>query len=191
MEIYLSIWRADGRSANLVMRTSRRLEALAPELRRTLRALDPAMPVSDIRSLGQFVARAVYPRRFFVWLLGGFAVAALLLVALGIYGVVSHAVAQQTREIGIRMALGASAGSVQLDVLRRVFTLAGAGLALGLMGSVLVGRGMQALLYEVSGWGPLSFAGMTGALLLTACAAGYMPARRASLVDPTVALRDE
>ena len=186
MEIYLSVWRADGRSADLVMRTRRRVEALAPDVRRTLRALDPTMPVSDIRSLEQFVERAVSPRRFFVWLLG-----ALLLAALGIYGVVSHAVTQQTREIGIRMALGASASGVHLDVLRRVLTLAGTGLALGLAGSVVVGRGMQAMLYGVSGLDPLTFAGMATALLLTAGAAGYVPARRASMVDPMVALREE
>ena len=191
MEIYLSVWRADGRSADLVMRTSRSVEALALDVRRTLRALDPTMPVSDIRSLEQFVERAVSPRRFFVWLLGGFAAVALLLAALGIYGVVSHAVTQQTREFGIRMALGASARGVQLDVLRRVLTLAGTGLALGLAGSVVVGRGMQAMLYGVSGLDPLTFAGMATALLVTAGAAGYVPARRASMVDPMVALREE
>ena len=122
-------------------------------------------------------------------LIGGFAAIAIGLAALGLYGVISYMVTQQTKEIGIRMALGADASTVQRQIVRQTMKLALAGLTLGLVVAFAAGRGMQSLLYGVSSNDPGTYVMAASTLLACALAAGYLPARRASRVDPLVALR--
>ena len=146
------------------------------------------LPGKDFRPLQQIVNAAVSPRRFVVILLGGFAAFALLLASLGICAVVSYAVNQRTQEIGIRMALGASAGRVQAGILRQTLAPAALGMAIGTAGSWLLARELRGLLYGVKASDPATFAGMLLALTLVAALAGYLPARRASSIDPAAAL---
>jgi ABC-type antimicrobial peptide transport system permease subunit len=137
------------------------------------------------------VDHAVSPRRFVVLLLGGFAGLALILASLGIYGVVSYSVAQRAQEIGIRMALGASAGNVQLAILRQTLMLAAAGSVIGAVGSIAASRLIASLLFGVQPGDGVTFAAMIGTLSFVAVLAGYLPARRASRIDPMIALRAE
>jgi putative ABC transport system permease protein len=139
----------------------------------------------------QIVGELLAPDRLNIWLYGGLAALALILAAVGIYGVMNYAVAQRTPEIGLRMALGARQADVRLQVLRQGLTLAASGLALGLAGAYAVGRAMQSTLY---GTGALSLPVLivVGLVLLgAALVACYVPARRASAVDPMIALRQE
>jgi ABC-type antimicrobial peptide transport system permease subunit len=144
-----------------------------------------------MRPLTQLVDRAVSPRRFTVMLLSGFASFALLLASLGIYGVISYSVSRRTQEIGIRLAIGASRSDVQRRILLQTLALAGMGMALGAVASSALARWMQGLLFGVTYGDPLTFAGTGAVLLGVACLAGYLPARRASRIEPIVALRAE
>jgi ABC-type antimicrobial peptide transport system permease subunit len=139
--------------------------------------------------LERLVDKAVSPRRFTVWLLGGFATLALILSSLGIFGVISYSVNRRIQEIGIRMALGASAWNVQFSVLRQTMLMVLAGLAIGSVGAFALARLLSSLLYGISPNDPVTFLAMTGLLTLVALAAGYLPARRAAAVDPISALR--
>jgi ABC-type antimicrobial peptide transport system permease subunit len=139
--------------------------------------------------LQQLVDKAVSPRRFVVWLLGGFALFALVLASLGIYGVISYSVNQRTQEIGIRMALGASAGNLQAGILLQTLGLATIGMIVGAAVSWALARTLSGLLYGVTPADPVTFAGMLVVLTAVAALAGYLPARRASRIDPMVALR--
>jgi ABC-type antimicrobial peptide transport system permease subunit len=167
------------------------LTALALPVRRALREVDPTLPANEFHTLQDLVDKAVSPRRFVVMLLAGFSAFALVLASLGIYAVVSYSVSQRKREIGIRMALGARAGEVQADIVRQTLLLAAAGIALGMAGSWALGRTMQSLLYGVTAGDPITFAGMLGVLTAVALMAGYLPARRASRIDPATILRAE
>jgi ABC-type antimicrobial peptide transport system permease subunit len=133
----------------------------------------------------------VSPRRFVVLLLGGFALFALVLASLGIYGLISYSVGQRTQEIGIRMAVGASARDVQGMVIAQTLWLAAIGMALGTAASWALAGVASGLLYGVTATDPATFAGMLIVLTLVAGVAGYVPARRASRIDPMVALRAE
>jgi putative ABC transport system permease protein len=160
-------------------------------VRENIRALDPEMGVFHITTLDQLVADSVAPRRFTTVLAAGFGALALLLAMTGIYGVVSHLVAERTREMGIRMALGAGRGNIFGLVVGHGMKLALAGLILGVSGALVVQRYLAAQLYEVSPADPLAWSGtgflMAGVVFL-AC---YVPARRATRVDPLTALRAE
>jgi putative ABC transport system permease protein len=191
LEFYLPVTQAQSGSVELVVRTKLQPEALAPSVRAALRAVEPGLPTAEFRTLTDVVDRAVSPRRFVVLLLGGFAALALLLASLGIYGVVSYSVNQRAKEIGIRMALGASAGHVQLRVLRETVALALIGAMVGLAGSVGAARLLESLLFGVTPGDALTFLGMIAVLTSVAALAGYLPARRASRVDPMSALRSE
>jgi ABC-type antimicrobial peptide transport system permease subunit len=158
-------------------------------VRAALLPVNPSIPANEFRPLERVVDKAVSPRRFIVLLLGGFAVIALILASLGIYGVISYSVSQRTQEIGIRMALGASAQHVRLRVLRQAITLMAMGILAGAVGAWAAGRLLGSLLYGVSASDPLTFAAMVGLLTAVAMAAAYFPARRASMVDPMTALR--
>jgi ABC-type antimicrobial peptide transport system permease subunit len=135
------------------------------------------------------VDRAVSPRRFVMTLLGAFSGAALLLASLGIYGVLSYSVSQRTKEFGIRMALGASAGTIRTHVVTRTLALTGLGLVLGWLGSLALSRAIASLLHGVAPSDPLTLVATTGLLIAVAALAAYLPARRASRVDPISALR--
>jgi ABC-type antimicrobial peptide transport system permease subunit len=135
------------------------------------------------------VDRAVSPRRFLVLLLGGFAAFALILASLGIYAVISYSVNQRVREIGIRMALGASAADLQRRIVLRTLGLAALGLALGLAGSRVLSGALGSLLFGITNSDPVTFLGVGTLLVAVAAAAGYIPAWKASRVDPMVALR--
>jgi ABC-type antimicrobial peptide transport system permease subunit len=179
----------DWGAVDVVIRTKLPLESLAPSIRAALREADPALPTGDFQTLGQIVDRAVSPRRFIVLLLGAFAVTASLLASLGIYGVVSYSVNQRTQEIGIRMALGASAASVRRGVITQTLGLAFTGVVIGVIGSFALARLMASLLYGVTPADPPTFAAMIVLLALIAVMAGYLPARRASRIEPMSVLR--
>jgi predicted permease len=190
IEAYLPITQyGPAGSADLVMRTAMQPTALAASLRGAVRAVDPGLPTADVRIMQDLVDKAVSPRRFVMWLLTAFAVQALVLACLGIYGVVSYSVTERTREIGIRMALGASRGDVQRRVLRETLTLAAAGAVLGLIGAYAAARIITSLLFGLSSTDPATFAGMIAVLSAVALIAGYIPARRASRIDAMTALR--
>jgi predicted permease len=191
-EMYIPIRQSgDYSSVDMVMRTTVPLSALALPVRRTLREVDPTLPANEFHNLQDLVDTAVSPRRFVVMLLAGFSAFALVLASLGIYAVVSYSVTQRKREIGIRMALGARAGEVQARIVRQTLLLAAAGIALGMAGSWALARTMQSLLYGVTATDPITFAGMLGVLTTVALIAGYLPARRASRIDPATILRAE
>jgi predicted permease len=189
-EMYLPMRQTgDYAAMQLVVRTVLPPDALAAGIRTALRPLDPNLPVREFVMFQDLVDKAVSPRRFLVVLLGGFAVFALILASLGIYAVISYSVTQRTQEIGIRMALGASAGDLQGRILLRTLGLAGVGLALGMMASRALSKALGSLLFGVTSGDLVTFIG-TGALLLAVAAiAGYIPAWRASRIDPVIALR--
>jgi predicted permease len=190
LELYFPIRQTgDFASVDIVVRAKTTPEALAGAVRAALLPVNPSLPANEFRPLERLVDKAVSPRRFIVLLLGGFAIIALILASLGIYGVISYSVSQRTQEIGIRMALGASAEHVRFRVLRQAMTLALAGVSIGALGAWVAGRLLGSLLYGVSAGDPLTFVAMVLLLTMVAMAAGYFPARRASMVDPMVALR--
>jgi ABC-type antimicrobial peptide transport system permease subunit len=139
----------------------------------------------------ELVERTLSSRRLLVSLIGGFAIVALGLAALGLYGLISYSVTQRTREIGIRMALGADAAVVQRAVIRDTLKLAAAGLVLGIFGTLAAARLLQSLLHDISATDVPTYLVMTAGALGCAFIAGYLPARRASRVDPMIALRAE
>jgi ABC-type antimicrobial peptide transport system permease subunit len=157
----------------------------------TLRQINPAQPSTEFKPIQTLVDRATSPRRFFVLLVGSFACLGLLLASLGIYGVISYSVTRQTQEIGIRMALGATEARVQLDVMWKTLRLALIGIMVGMMASLAVTRLIASLLFRTAPTDPLTFAGIVVLLGLVASLAGYFPARRASTIDPMVALRTD
>jgi predicted permease len=190
LEMYIPIRQIDDfSSVDLVVRSSLPLAELAPAVRAALKPIEPNLPGNDFRTLQQLVDKAVSPRRFVVLLLGGFAAFALILASLGIYAVVSYSVSQRTQEIGIRMALGASAADLQMRVLLQTLALAAAGMLLGVAGSWALARALKGFLFGVTSTDPVTFIGMLIVLTSVAVMAGYLPARRASRIDPMVALR--
>jgi predicted permease len=190
LEMYLPIRQTrDFSSVDLVVRTTLPPAALASSVRAALKPVDPNLPSNEFRPLQQLVDRAVSPRRFVVLLLGGFSIFALVLASLGIYGVISYSVSQRTQEIGIRMALGASARDLQLRIVSQTVGLAAIGIALGTAASWALARLLKGFLFGVTSNDPVTFLGMVSVLTLVAVAAGYLPARRASRIDPMSALR--
>ncbi len=191
-EMYLPMRQCrDQSSVDLVVRSTLPPAQLAGAIRAALQPIAPNLPGNDFRTLQQIVDKSVSPRRFMVLLLGGFAVFALVLASLGIYGLISYSVGQRTQEIGIRMALGASARDVQTRIIVQTLWLALIGIALGTVASWLLVRFAGGLLFGVTPRDPGTFVAMVVLLTLVALMAGYLPARRASRVDPMVALRAE
>jgi predicted permease len=189
-EMYLPLRQTGDYSAvDLVVRTTLPPDTLASAVREALRPIDPNLPAREFQTLRELVDRAVSPRRFLVVLLGGFAVFALLLASLGIYGVISYSVSQRVQEIGIRMALGASATDLQGRILLQTLGLAGIGLALGMIASRVLASALGSFLFGVTASDPATFIGMGALLVAVAALAGYVPAWRASRIDPMVALR--
>jgi len=190
LEMYMPITQHGAwTSLELVVRTKLPPESVAPGVRAALRTVDSSLPTSDFQTLGQLVERAISPRRFILILIGAFALTALLLASLGIYGVISYSVSQQTEEIGIRMALGASAIQVQRRIVLKTLALASAGILTGMIGSFALSRLMSSLLYGVSATDPTTFFAMTALLILISVLSGHLPAYRASRIDPMSVLR--
>jgi ABC-type antimicrobial peptide transport system permease subunit len=164
---------------------------LANDLRQAVRQLDPTLAVANIRPMDDIADANVSTPRFALFLVALFAGLALTLAAIGIYGVISYAVSQRMQEFGLRMALGAQAGDVQVLVLRHGVKLALLGVALGLVGALGLRRVLRSLLYGVSAADPMTFAAVSAIAIAVAALACYLPARRATGADPAIALRSE
>ncbi|HUK14864.1 MAG TPA: ABC transporter permease [Bryobacteraceae bacterium] len=189
-EMYLPMRQtADYAAMQLVVRTALPPDSLAAGIRTALRPVDPNLPVREFVTFQDLVDRAVSPRRFLVLLLAGFAAFALILASLGIYAVISYSVSQRVQEIGIRIALGASATDLQSRILLRTVGLAAVGLALGMTASRVLSTALGNLLFGVTSGDPITFILMGTLLIAVAAVAGYIPAWRASRVDPMIALR--
>jgi len=156
-----------------------------------VQVLDPNLPVSNVKPVGEMIAERISPKRLMTYILAVFALIALLLASIGIYGVMSYAVTQRTREIGVRMALGAQALDVLKLIVKNGMTMALAGVVIGLVGSFGLSRLLANLLFKTKATDPITFAAVSAALIVVALLACYIPARRATRVDPLVALRDE
>jgi putative ABC transport system permease protein len=154
-----------------------------------VRALDPQLVVANIKTMDEVVSDSVAQRRLTMLMLAIFASVALLLAAVGIYGVIAYGVTQRTQEIGIRMALGAQRGAVLTMVVKEALVLVAVGIAIGGAGALLLTRLMEGLLFQVKATDPITFAAVSGILALVALLASYLPGRRATQVDPVVALR--
>jgi putative ABC transport system permease protein len=174
-----------------VLKTATDPAALAEPLRRAVKEVDPGIAVASLATMDAMVAEANGGARFYATLVAIFAGLALVLAAVGIYGVMSYAVAQRTQEIGVRLALGAAERQIFGLVVGESLKLAVVGLAIGLAGSIAVGRALQRLLFGVQGTDAVTFAVTAALLVLVAFLASYLPARRAMRIDPMEALRVE
>ena len=173
----------------LVVRTAGAPRALVEPIRRAILAEDPEQPIANARSIEEVIAASVAQRRLVLVVLALFAASAMLLAAVGLYGVIAYAVSQRTREIGVRMAVGASGREVLALFLRQGLRLTGLGIALGLAGALGLTRLLASQLYGVRATDPATFASVSGVLLLVALVASFLPARRAARVEPMNALR--
>ena len=189
--MYRALRQVSGLSLAVVLKTSARPDVLGTALAREVRAADPDQPTYGVRPLEYLVATATASRRFTTQLLGGFATLALLLAAVGIYGVMAFVVGQRTREIGIRMALGARPESVVGLVLRQALLLAAGGIVIGSAAAVIVNKLLTRMLFEVQPNDPVTYTGIALLLGVTAGVAASRPAYRAAALDPMVALRAE
>jgi predicted permease len=165
--------------------------SVVPAIREIVRSLDPEVALEEPRTMEQVVAGSLLRVRLVMLLLAVSAVAALILSVVGLYGVVAYSVARRTREIGVRIAVGAPAGRVRAEILRQSLRMTGAGLVIGLAGSVLLGRLMQSLLYGVSATDPVTLVAVAALLLAVTVGASIGPATRAAAIDPVAALREE
>jgi putative ABC transport system permease protein len=188
---YFSVFQIPFAMPTIVVKTSKDSATAASLIRNAMRSVDPDQAIHTLRSMDEYVSGSLATRRFGMRLLAFFAVTALFLAALGLYGVISYSVAQRTREIGIRVALGAERGAVMRLVVGQGFRLAAIGVGLGVAGALLGGRMIQSQLFGVRADDPLTIALTAVALLAAAFLASYLPARRAIRVDPAVTLRSE
>jgi predicted permease len=191
-EFYLSYRQMDDFNAlDLVVRTTRPIASLARDMRVVMKEFDPTLPSTEYITLSGIVDQAVAPRRLITSLLGAFSSLALLLSAIGLYGVIAYSVGQRTREIGIRLAVGAQRGHVVNMIVGEGLKMAVAGVALGLMASLLLTRLLSSLLFGISATDPWVFAANAAVLITVALLACAIPARRAAKLDPMTALRNE
>jgi len=179
------------RAAAAIVRTAGDPQALIPNLRLAVERLDPQLPVYGIRTMKEVAQQRMGTRRFAMSLFGVFAGLALLLGAVGIYGVMSFSVAQRSRELGVRLALGAGRGSVMRMVLREGAGLVAPGIVIGLVLALAAGRLLDSLLYEVSAVDPLTYVAVAFVLTVVALGATYVPALRATRLDPLTSIRND
>jgi putative ABC transport system permease protein len=189
--VFISNLQEPSGPSNLVVRTHGDPKLQTQAIEREVHAIDREIAISDVKTMDEYVSASVAAPRFNTILLGAFAALALVLAAVGIFGVISYSVAQRTQELGIRRALGADTWSVMRLVLTQGLGLAGIGLAVGLAGAFAVTRLLESLLFGVTATDPLTFMAVGVMLTMVAMLASYLPARRAAGVDPIVALRDE
>jgi len=190
-EMMVPFWQLPAARTIVTVQTTGAAAAIVSGVRDAVRTLDPTLPVTRVRTIEQVLSTAVASDRFYTVFFAAFAIVALALAAVGIYGVMSFAVAQRTHEIGLRMALGARRAQVLGQVLREGMATALAGTALGVVGALFIGRALKGAIYGVDASNPLTFVGVAALLLLAALIACVVPARRAATVDPMVALRQE
>jgi putative ABC transport system permease protein len=191
LEVYIPFHQSVASHMDLVVKSAADPASLTSAIRGAIASIDKDQPIFAIATMQELVDSSVSTRRVTLILLGIFSALALVLAAIGIYGVISYSVAQRTHEIGIRMALGADGGGVLRMILAQGAKLAGAGVVIGLAASLGLTRLMANLLFSVSAADPLTFAAVALVLVLVALLACYIPARRALRVDPIIALRYE
>jgi predicted permease len=189
--IYVPVWRDTPTSRVMCLRTAGQPPALGDAIHREVSAIDPAVPVMNVRTIEQNVDNNILEDRLLMSLSGFFGVLALLLAAVGLYGVISFAVTRRTREIGIRMALGAERGSVVWLVGRYAAALVATGAAIGVVGALALTKLIRSFLFGITPQDPAAIAVATVVLAGAAALACYVPARRATQVDPIVALRQD
>jgi putative ABC transport system permease protein len=185
---YLPLDQSFARNVALAVRTAQEPTVVTNLIRRELAAIDPELPLYGVRTMEERVSLSLVDRRTPMILALGFAAVALLLAAIGIYGMLAYQVGQRTREIGIRMALGAATTSIFGMVLREGAAIVSVGVALGMAGALLLRRTLQSQLYEISAMNPTVVASVAGVLLVVALTACWLPARKAARTDPAVAL---
>ncbi len=188
--IYVSTYQDSSKELSVVLRTSLPATLLEPEIRHEIQSIDPGLPVFNVSSMNDILDRSLASRRFSADLVGGFAGLAVLLASIGIYGLLAYMVSQRSREIGIRMALGARQGDILRMFLRKGVALAGLGIVAGLVVSASTASMMASLLYGVRPHDPAVFLIVPLLLLAVAALASYLPARRATKVNPIVALHE-
>ena len=176
---------------NLVVRTEGDPMAAVSAVKEAIRQVDPEQGVAEIVSMEQLLFNSIAQPRLQTILLGAFGVLGLVLACVGVYAVISYSVAQRVREVGIRLALGASPNLIRALVLREGMTMAGAGVAMGIVAALVLSRYLSTLLYTVKPTDPGVFASVSALLLAAAAAGCWFPARRATTVDPAVVLREE
>jgi putative ABC transport system permease protein len=176
---------------NVAVRSTLPPETVTAALSAVMSAVDPELPIGEVESLEHVLSGAIAEPRFRTYLFSAFGIVALILAAVGVYGVISFSVAQQTREIGVRVALGAAPRQVVFPIVLRGLGLALTGVAVGLLGAYFASRAIASFLYGVDATDPATFAAVAGVLLLVAMLASYVPARRALRIDPMMALRSE
>jgi predicted permease len=188
--IYVSTYQDPSKQVNVALRTSLPAALLEPQIRHEIQSIDPGLPVFNVVSMNDILDRSVASRRFSADLVGGFAGLAVLLASIGIYGLLAYMVSQRSREIGIRMALGAGRGGVLKLFLQKGMVLAGFGIVAGMVVSASTASLMGSLLYGVRPHDPAVFVIVPVLLFAVAVLASYLPARRATKVDPMIALRE-
>jgi len=179
------------RDMYLTVRSATDPSMLVPALRNAVHSYDASVPISRVQSMEQVFANSIDRERFITTLLAAFGMLALFLASVGVYGVISYAVSQQTHEIGLRIALGAQGKNVLARVIRDGMMVASIGVVAGLAGSIALSRSFETMVFGIEPTDPVTYAGVVLVLLCTAAGASLIPARRASKVDPMVALRVE
>jgi ABC-type antimicrobial peptide transport system permease subunit len=190
-ETYLPHAQSPSAGMTIIVRASAGAESALPALRASVRAVDPQIPVHQVKPLGTIVDDMTAARRLNTRLLGIFSFVAAVLAGVGIYGVMAYSVALRTRELGVRVALGASSARIMSLVLAEGLGLAAAGIVLGVIGAFAMGRAMRTMLYGVSATDPVTIAAIAVLAAVVAVAASVVPAWRAVRIDPNTALRAE
>jgi len=176
---------------SVVLRGKSSAQNLITALQTTVHSLDPQLPITRLRTMEEVMSQSIAPRRFYLILVLVFAASAIVLAAVGLYGVVAHAVEQRTREFGIRMSLGAARSDVLKLLLRWALSMVALGVVTGIVGSVAITRVLSGFLFGIKPTDPVTFLAVPSLLAIIALLASYIPARRATKVDPIIALRDE